>query len=407
MALASVRKLGSNYIIDLKVLDTQGDRYLFTGKVEDEGQQSIFSMIDELAERTRKELKEKEEEILASTQQVVKITTPNLEAYQHYFKGEEFISKLRFDEAQAEFIKAIALDSTFGLAYFRMSYTANWGAGIRIGAEMKLVESEYLAKAFAFIDQLPEKERYLLGAEKAKIDSGYSAAISILRKMEQQYPRNKELLFKLADNAYHSQEYDLAMEYFDKALAVDPTLERAYEHLIEMYARLNQFGKVHQYASIFATMNKREAFLAIGRAHWNMSNYDSAAYYTELASEIDSTYVNTIKNLVYIYNDCGWYDKKLIYAKKYAAMFPSVDSYLQLGDAYSKNGQFKRAFESLEKARKLSPRSLWVTLLIANNYWLMDESDKARGYFKTLLEPDRRTTSTGIRVLGVRYDECL
>lgn len=86
MVTASIRKLGNSYVIDLKAIDPEGDKYLFTGKVEDEGQQRIFSMIDELAERARKELQEKEEDILASTQQVVKITTPNLEAYQHYLR---------------------------------------------------------------------------------------------------------------------------------------------------------------------------------------------------------------------------------------------------------------------------------------------------------------------------------
>lgn len=64
---------------------------------------------------------------------------------------------MRFDEAQAEFIKAIALDSTFGLAYFRMAYTGFWGAGVGIAIERDLFVKKHLQKAFAFIDEIPER----------------------------------------------------------------------------------------------------------------------------------------------------------------------------------------------------------------------------------------------------------
>lgn len=236
-----------------------------------------------------------------------------------------------------------------------------------------------------------QRERYLLQAEKARVESGYAAAIPVLREMERHYPQNKEMLICLADYAFHSEKYDLASEYFDKVLEIDPTVERAYQHLIFMNTLLEQFDKTHEYARRFAGVNKKEAYLTAGRTYWALANVDSASHYYKLVLEIDSTYVNAIKGLVNLYNVGGHYEKMLLYAIRYVSVFPSVDSYLQLGDAYSKNGQFKRAFESLEKAQKLSPRSLWVTLSIAYNYWFMGESDEAHGYYKTLLEPDRPT----------------
>jgi serine/threonine protein kinase len=68
-----------------------------------------------------KGLKEKEAEIQAASKKIAEVTTINLEAYQHYFKGEELINKVKFKEAEEELEKAIALDTTFAVAYYRLA----------------------------------------------------------------------------------------------------------------------------------------------------------------------------------------------------------------------------------------------------------------------------------------------
>ena len=104
---------------------------------------------------------EKEEETPTKNQRVVEITTPNLEAYQHFFKGEELLNKLRLAEARQEFEQAIALDSTFGLAYYRLAYVLGWNN--------ETVESEMIQKALALIEHIPEKERYLVRAHQVRL----------------------------------------------------------------------------------------------------------------------------------------------------------------------------------------------------------------------------------------------
>ena len=89
--------------------------YLFTTKEEGRGQESIPAMIDRLSEKTRIDMKEHQETIQLTSRDIADVTTTNLEAYQHYFRGEELINKVNMSEAQEEFEKAIALDSTFSL----------------------------------------------------------------------------------------------------------------------------------------------------------------------------------------------------------------------------------------------------------------------------------------------------
>jgi TolB-like protein len=112
MAIATIRKFGRLYTIDLKVFDPQKNEHLFTANEEGEGQESIPAMIGKLSEKTRRGLKEKAAEIQAASQRIAEVTTVNLEAYQHYFKGEELINKLKLKEAEEEFKKAISFKRT-------------------------------------------------------------------------------------------------------------------------------------------------------------------------------------------------------------------------------------------------------------------------------------------------------
>ncbi|MFQ5770651.1 MAG: protein kinase, partial [bacterium] len=109
MAIASIRRFGEVYTIDLKILDTKKNQFILTSTEKGKGHESVPDMIDHLAESTRKGFKEKAAEIAALKQKVAEVTTPNLEAYQHYFLGEQWINRLKFKEAEEEFKRAIAL----------------------------------------------------------------------------------------------------------------------------------------------------------------------------------------------------------------------------------------------------------------------------------------------------------
>ena len=54
---------------------------------------------------------------------VTNITTRSPEAYRHYLDGVESISKLYYDEAREHFLKALAIDSTFAMVYYYLSYS--------------------------------------------------------------------------------------------------------------------------------------------------------------------------------------------------------------------------------------------------------------------------------------------
>jgi len=266
LVTASIQKLGKLYIIDLKVVDPTKNDYLFTAKEEGEGQESIPAMLDNLSEKTRAGLKEKADEINNSSAELAVVTTKNMEAYQHFFKGEELLNKLDMEAAEEEFRKAVALDSLFGLAWYRLAYVVDWAGlgGIR--------QNDAMPMALSLIDRLPEKERYLLRAVSARSGATYVEAVKILRDMEKHYPNEKEMVYNIGDWSYHDNDLVVAAEYLNKTLTIDPTHERALQHLSWVYRGTGQYEKMleiaHQYEDV-AHSNESlnlmvEAYLTLG-----------------------------------------------------------------------------------------------------------------------------------------------
>ncbi|HYE66613.1 MAG TPA: protein kinase, partial [Pyrinomonadaceae bacterium] len=260
LVVASIRRFDQLYTIDLKVLDPQKNEYLFAAKEEGQGKSSIPAMIDKLSEKTRIGLNEKAAELQAARHKVADVTTANLEAYQHYFQGEQLINKLKFRESEEEFKKAIALDPSFALAHYRLAYAMEWFGGER--------SKEPIAKAMQYIEKAPEKERYLIRALSAQIGRRFDEALAINRELLKSYPEEKEALWVVGDLSYHRNDLDAARAYLEKVLALDPAFERALQHITWTYRDLEQYDKALEYAKQYvARAPSEESYGALADAY--------------------------------------------------------------------------------------------------------------------------------------------
>jgi len=280
LAMASIRKFGKLYTIDFKVLNVDKNEYMFTAKEQGEGQESIPAMIDNLSDNMRKGLKEKVSEIEASAANVAEITSQNLEAYQHFFKGEESIDKLDFDLAIKEFKKAVKLDSTFGLAYYRLAYAVDWEMNPQHSAE-------YIAKAISMLSRIPEKERYLARALAVNLQEGRSAAIKVLTEMEKIYPDDKEMLYNIGDWSYHVGDLVKAKQYLEKVLAMDPVFIRALQHLTWVYRDLGLFEDMFRTAKQYNSVSgSDESFNLLSDAYVELGNFKEGLQFVKRTREL-------------------------------------------------------------------------------------------------------------------------
>lgn len=295
LVIPTIRRFGDLYSIDLKVMDTRRHNYILTIKEEGRGLESIPHMVDAVAREIRIDLRETSESV-ARTQPLADVTTPVLGAYQAYFEGEELLDRLEFGPAGKAFERAIARDSTFALAYYRLAYTEWWS---RQNAEEAKLHIDY---AIANLDRIPKKERYLVRALKVALDDGFEAQLPVLKEMRTLYPDDKEMLFGLGDAEFHSNEFDSAAVHFRAALAIDPEMERALQHLAWTLLRLERYEETLAIAERWTKATEAsEAYEFLAIAHMRLGRPDTALKILDdaIAREPDNPKLVARKSLVY------------------------------------------------------------------------------------------------------------
>jgi serine/threonine protein kinase/tetratricopeptide (TPR) repeat protein len=352
MVVASIRKFGKLYTIDLKVVDPNKNEYLFTAKEEAEGQESIPTMLDKLSEKTRVGLKERVTQVKETSQKVASVTTTNLEAYQHYFQGQQFINQLKFKEATEEFKKAIVLDSTFGSAYYRLAYAESWGI------QGEGVQKGHIKSALKYINRLPERERFLVRAENARIENGFKAGIAIYREMEKIYPDDKEMIYNIGDWSYHIEDYTTAISYLSKTLETDPNNYRALQHLTWTYRDMGSYDKMLETAKRYVSVaGSGESYNLLGNAYALLDQFEQGLTTLRQARGLFPENYHITGSIARIYAYQGKFDEaaaelsKLIEQNQPAKA--KLYGYHQLSSFYPYQGKYRKSINFFDKIVKL------------------------------------------------------
>ena len=356
-------------------------------------------MLDRLSEKTRIDLREQPMSVELASRGIADVTTTNLEAYQHYFKGEEYINKLRLTDAEEEFKKAVAIDSTFGLAYYRLAYTLSWTVGSPQRAK------EPLQKALALIDRIPEKERYMLRALEAEIERGFSPGIAILKEMEKLYPNDKEMLYNIGDYAHHAFQYSTSERYLQKVLNLDPSFERALQHLAWTYRDTGQHEKGKEVANRLVAVNERVGYEVMGQYYLFLGEHETSVNHLEKALEIDSTSRSTMQELVSTYQSSRQYEKALEYANKFLSLRQSPVAYRLIAGTYRLRGDLANALHWYQLGLQKFPKTPELLSNVGQVYAYNNEYDKAESQFKAMIKEDQPydVRRSGFRELGLFY----
>ena len=334
------------------MVDPDKDEYLFTAKEEAEGQESIPSMLDRLSEKTRIGLKERITQVNETSLNIASVTTTNLEAYQHFFQGEQLINQLKFDEAIEEFKKAVALDSSFAQAYYRLAYAESWEN------DNEVIQRSHLESALKFINQMPERERYLVRAQYELTEKDYQAGIVILKEMEQIYPDDKEMNYNIGDWSYHLYDYTTAVTYLEKTLQIDPSHQRALQHLIWAYRDMENYDKMLKTAKRYvAVSGSGESYQLLSDAYTNVGEWNQGIKSLLQARDLfpeNYRITGSIANLYAYQNE---------YAKAEAELKKLVENnqpaevkkygYNKLSNIYHYQGKYRKSLKMIDKRIEL------------------------------------------------------
>ena len=227
LVTAAVHRFDQIYAIEIRVLDPARSAYLFTLGERGPGKASIPEMIDRLSGQLRLRLRETEREVASSRVRVGEALTPNLDAYEHYFRGVQHQETSRYEPAIVEYRKATAIDPSFALAHYRTAY-----AGFFANLDAKVIRDE-MAAAMRNVDRVPDKEALLIRAwnefpagDEAQAQALYARAIAA-------YPDDKQIAFMAGEHLIHLGRMQASLPYFERAVALDPTWEWARWHIVD------------------------------------------------------------------------------------------------------------------------------------------------------------------------------
>ncbi len=227
LVLATIRRFDEVYAIEMQVLDPASDQYLFAVKEQGTSKASIPGLIDRLSEQIRQRLREAPAQVQASRVKVAEATTASLEAYEHYFRGQQQEERTRYEEAIAEFREALRADPGFALAHYQIAYL---GEFIELPAAER---KQHIEAAVANSAKVGEKERLLIRAWQAHMEKRSDEAHGLYARAVEAWPQEKEVLYLAADLHFHEGKAELALPLFDRALLLDPTWEPAQLHLAD------------------------------------------------------------------------------------------------------------------------------------------------------------------------------
>jgi serine/threonine protein kinase/Tfp pilus assembly protein PilF len=202
----SYAKAGDIFRINVTLQDTTTMELIASEAVEGKGESGIFSMVDELTRKIKKNFKLTAEKIASDVdREIGRITTSSPEAFKYYSEGRIHHNKADYRKSIQFMEKAIEIDPEFAMAYRNIG--ASYGS---MGYAAK--GREYFQKAFELSDRLSDKERYWIQGDFYKLsEKTYDKAIEAFKKLLALYPDNRVGNFKLG------QLYDI-LEQWDKAI---------------------------------------------------------------------------------------------------------------------------------------------------------------------------------------------
>jgi serine/threonine-protein kinase len=186
----------------------------------------------------------------------------SLPALKEFLRGEQFYRRSAWDSALAHYDAAIALDSTFALAYRRMWLSVSWNPPT---AHSFQSPQAYAFRAAAFNRGLPTRDSLLIMMDSLWLgvgwdDTAYFAhrrrAFTAVDQVARLNPNDPEVWNALGEVRFH---WGTPAEFtggeilatLDRAIQLDPEFGPAYEHTVSLAVGLGRLDLARQYAGAY------------------------------------------------------------------------------------------------------------------------------------------------------------
>jgi eukaryotic-like serine/threonine-protein kinase len=214
-----------------------------------------------------------------------------LPAIKEFLRGEQMYRRRDWDSSLVHYARAVALDTTFALAYRRMALVLSWDPPSSTSFEPS---EAYIARAAAFNRGLPPRDSLLIAAEwldhriDVEPDSIFSLTarqLATTREAVRRFPGDPEVWLELGEFQYHRRvgknlpPHEI-LASFDRAIALDSGFAPSFEHVFQLAFQTGNVDRARAYSRAYAGIVSNDVHspeLRLVTAMLDSAGADSAA----------------------------------------------------------------------------------------------------------------------------------
>jgi eukaryotic-like serine/threonine-protein kinase len=269
-----VLRAGRGYSLTASLVAAGDGAVLTTFRETAADSTAVLDAIGRLSRRMRERIGESLRTVNA-TRRLESVTTPSLEALRKYSEAVHALDiELDSRLGMALLQEAIALDSTFGMAWRKLAVAYS---NLAIGRDRVI---DAATKAYHYRDRMTPRERdHATAFYHMHVTQDYDAAIAAYRAVLQLHPDDQAANNNIAIVYGWQQRYDLALEHQQRSIELFPHQPRGYTNLAFAYHRLARVDDSERILESYRQRFGETRELLFERVHLAVSRteYDSAA----------------------------------------------------------------------------------------------------------------------------------
>jgi tetratricopeptide (TPR) repeat protein len=207
----------------------------------------------------------------------------------------------------------------------------------------------------------------------------------------------------------HADEPGKAIEYLRKVIKARPDDPEIHMHIALAYTKvryydsaISSFKKVIQLDE-----NRSEAHFGLGMVYAKMRRFENSISPLEKAVQLNPKNMEAYYQLANAYEELRDFSKAAEMYKSYLSLKPETtwNGYLRLGLCYLEIGQFEDSISALKEALKEKPDNVKINYNLAEAYSKAGQYDKAYETYEYLTKIDPKSTTTYYEKIFRMYDQ--
>jgi TolB-like protein/Flp pilus assembly protein TadD len=394
----SVRREGDRVRITAQLIDARTDEHLWAERY-DRKLSSIFEIQDDVAERIATSLKatlsdEEGERIVAGR-------TGDLEAYDLYLKGREYLFSFTLDMREhirdcgssiALFKEALALDPEYALAHAGLGMAYSY---LKLHSGASVLDSALVEANEAITLDPNLAEGYAARGRVNQARGRFEEAIEDARRAIELDPNNAEATRVLAGSMELMGRLDETLMWAKRAVSLEPTVGLHYAWVSRTHFFLGDFDEAEQWARKVSQIEPDSGLPHVGLAFISLSRgeVERATAETRTARSIDPNNRWVLFTGIMVELHRGNYEAAKRYVEKASEeVAPEYTLPHYLGYIHWKTGNRDKAKEILRQAKEYALKTIeggkgyYRQLCLAQIHAIQGEPDEALRWLREAID---------------------